>query len=824
MKPILLSLVLALASTNFLHAQIGNTCGDPILVTALPYTTTDDTANYGDDVSGSPGASCGSNRGYLDGDDVFYSWTAASTGTFDISLTGISDTYTGLFIYSDCAAVGATCLDGDFNSSSIANLEILGFSTTMGTTYIIAISTWATPQSTAYTLNIAPPPPAPANDECIDAVTLVCNGPAIDGTTVSASDNADGVGCTQGPSVWYSFVGTGLPVTLVMAPDFDAKIGIATGTCGAFVNVACEDQSTATETITFTPADGVTHFVTVGHFSNTSTTTGTFTLELTCETCTNPAASYTVTDDCANDQFSVAVEITDMGTATSLTISDDQVPATQTANMAGTYTFGPYAAGTSVVFTSTNDQDGTCLITSPAQVAGCPPANNLCSAATALVCNAAAINGSTVNATDNADDVGCGQGPSVWYSFVGAGLPVSITADPDNASYDIELAVATGDCAGGFTNVSCTDGFDDETISFTPDNGVTYYVTVGHYNNTNTSTGTFTIELECATCIQPEASLSVAAGCNASGLFEATINVTSLGNATSVTVSDGTAPTVITEIGEVNFTYSPGAGTVNFTVASNQDASCTINGDLDIPASCPPANVICANAEVLTINPAGNCPAGGVSIDLTGVFNAPDDVLSCDNAGNYLVYYTFTAPSNGSLTFDAATGTNPPAGLEVFSGDCNALVSVECLNNLDGTIDGLTPNQVYYAIIWSDTQSSTIDFCIEAEAAPPANDACADAIALTDANGVPTAASGATYNTATANPAESTSAVACNGFTGNTDDDIWFTVTAPNGAGDVITVIADGTPDVSVQKVMGKKGKSDREKLTCVRWMISYAK
>jgi hypothetical protein len=32
------------------------------------------------------------------------------------------------------------------------------------------------------------------------------------------------------------------------------------------------------------------------------------------------------------------------------------------------------------------------------------------------------------------------------------------------------------------------------------------------------------------------------------------------------------------------------------------------------------------------------------------------------------------------------------------------------------------------------------------------------------------------------------------------------------------------SPDVSVQKVMGKKGKSDREKLTCVRWMISYAK
>jgi|AntRauTorckE5430_2_1112549.scaffolds.fasta_scaffold09680_2 thiosulfate/3-mercaptopyruvate sulfurtransferase len=41
----------------------------------------------------------------------------------------------------------------------------------------------------------------------------------------------------------------------------------------------------------------------------------------------------------------------------------------------------------------------------------------------------------------------------------------------------------------------------------------------------------------------------------------------------------------------------------------------------------------------------------------------------------------------------------------------------------------------------------------------------------------------------------------------------------------IVVYCTKGSTDaVSVQKVMGKKGKSDREKLTCVRWMISYAK
>ncbi|MCX8210835.1 MAG: T9SS type A sorting domain-containing protein, partial [Lewinella sp.] len=186
-----------------------------------------------------------------------------------------------LFIYSDCAAVGTTCLDGDTNTSSTADLEIMGFSVTMGTTYIIAISTWPPPQSSAYTLNITTPPPAPANDDCSAAVTLVCNAAAISGTTVGATDNADDVGCGQGPAVWYSFVGAGLPVSITADPDnasYDIELAVATGDCaGGFTNVSCTD-GLDDETISFTPDNGVTYYVTVGHYSSTSTSTGTFTV------------------------------------------------------------------------------------------------------------------------------------------------------------------------------------------------------------------------------------------------------------------------------------------------------------------------------------------------------------------------------------------------------------------------------------------------------------------------------------------------------------------------------------------------------------------
>lgn len=137
-------------------APLGALCDDPIVVGALPYNTTGDTNGFGDDYTGSPGASCGSTSSYLNGDDIVYSYTPTANGDFNIALSGLSANYAGVFVYDSCANIGTTCLNGDVNGFSSADLSV-DMTGIAGTTYYIVISTWAAPQSVAFTMDIAPP-------------------------------------------------------------------------------------------------------------------------------------------------------------------------------------------------------------------------------------------------------------------------------------------------------------------------------------------------------------------------------------------------------------------------------------------------------------------------------------------------------------------------------------------------------------------------------------------------------------------------------------------------------------------------------------------
>ncbi|QEE50471.1 T9SS type B sorting domain-containing protein [Flavobacterium alkalisoli] len=146
---------------NFSTAALGETCGAPIEITTLPYSTTDNTSNYGDDYSGSPGASgCGTTNNYLNGDDVVYAYTATADGVISINMTGTGNA-AGIFVYDDCADIGVNCLAGGVGNATTP-VSLPTVSVLSGTTYYIVISTWATPQSTPYTLTVqvvnCPPP------------------------------------------------------------------------------------------------------------------------------------------------------------------------------------------------------------------------------------------------------------------------------------------------------------------------------------------------------------------------------------------------------------------------------------------------------------------------------------------------------------------------------------------------------------------------------------------------------------------------------------------------------------------------------------------
>jgi hypothetical protein len=97
--------------------------------------------------------------------------------------------------------------------------------------------------------------------------------------------------------------------------------------------------------------------------------------DVTCATCSNPTAIYTVVDDCAiSGGFLVDVNVSDLGTATSLTISDNQSSATQSLNTAGMVQFGPFTNATDIVINIQNDQDVNCSLNSSSITqSNCPP-------------------------------------------------------------------------------------------------------------------------------------------------------------------------------------------------------------------------------------------------------------------------------------------------------------------------------------------------------------------------------------------------------------------------------------------------------------------
>ena len=135
---------------------IGNVCENPIIVSSLPYNSTDNTSNYADDYSGGQGTNCGSNtQFYLDGDDVVYKYTANTTGFINVTLTpnSSSDIYSGIFIYGSCSDIGNNCLAGVANGTSNVR-TISQFPVTNGESYYILISSYPSPQSIAYSLDV----------------------------------------------------------------------------------------------------------------------------------------------------------------------------------------------------------------------------------------------------------------------------------------------------------------------------------------------------------------------------------------------------------------------------------------------------------------------------------------------------------------------------------------------------------------------------------------------------------------------------------------------------------------------------------------------
>ncbi|WP_294823279.1 choice-of-anchor L domain-containing protein [uncultured Flavobacterium sp.] len=192
----------------FSTVALGESCTAPITITTPSYSTTDNTGNYGDVVDGSPGGAtgCSTANGYLNGNDVFYAYTASATGNISINVTN-NGAYSGVFVYNSCTNVGVTCAAGATTGSAPAPLSIPLFAVTAGQTYYVVISTWATPQTTPYTLtiqqvNCAPPVGLPTTGTGLTSAQLSWTNPSnATSWQVVVQDPGDGMPVGAGATV-----------------------------------------------------------------------------------------------------------------------------------------------------------------------------------------------------------------------------------------------------------------------------------------------------------------------------------------------------------------------------------------------------------------------------------------------------------------------------------------------------------------------------------------------------------------------------------------------------------------------------------------------
>ncbi|PKG52411.1 T9SS type A sorting domain-containing protein [Olleya sp. 1-3] len=568
----------------------GTDCLNAIAVASLPYSTSDDTANYGDTYSGSPGASCDSTSGYLNGDDVVYSYTASADISVNFEAAGVG-TYTGLFVYTDCSDIGTTCTSGAVNGSAGGDLSY-DLELTTGTTYYVVISTWANPQNTVYTLNI------------------------------------------------------------------------------------------------------------------------------TENTCTNATAIYTIVNDCDNSGgFFIDVEVTDMGTATALTVSDDQASATQSLTAIGTVQFGPYVNATDVVISIADDNDANCFLNSSAltQVA-CPPVNDACE--NAITINAGdSISGDTTGATNvealtvcEGGTVGttCDSGgdstpnggflvfgTGVWYVYNSPGNE-SISIEDSAGAFDSEIQVWSGACG----SLVCVAGDDDSSIvgnggfvCFDSEaTATTYYIYID--GNAATGVGAYTLNLN--TTPLPPANDECAA---AEAL---TLGVEITGDNTGATDSALATDCFTGVISDLWYSFvAPASGEVTVTTTAAQYA---------VYSDCAGAVVGECNVSVVGDLTEGTTYYVRVSDDgtarsqVTGSFTllVSEAVLSTSDFTNQSLFSYYPNPVSDNLTLKAQKEISNVSvynmiGQEVYRNAPNSVNNSVDMSNLQAgayfvkvTIDNVT--------------------------------------------------------------------------------------------------------------------------------------
>lgn len=540
----------------------------------------------------------------------------------------------------------------------------------------------------------------PANDECINAVTLTVNpdlacGVTTAGNTLGATNSLAATPCTGNPDddVWYKFVATNNThyvrfsniVSTGASTTTDMYVQVLSGACGSLTSVVCSDSDTTSIISGLTP--GTTYYVRVYTYGGPGN-------NASFNICVGTPPAAPANDECIN--------------ATTVTVNPDM-------------NCGSVVSGTTVSATSSGVSVGTCTGTADDDV----------------------WYKFTATTTSH----------TVWLKNV-----VSAGLSSDTSLY---TQVFSGAC-GALTSIKCITSNTAYTVLTGLNAGETYYVRV-YNSNTNTATTTYanTFDLcigtlppapandNCANAVGLTVNNDLNCGVTMAGTtLSATSSGVAVGTctgnpdddvwysfvATSTThrvalsnvVSTGTtsSTSLYTQVfsGACGALTSVQCGTTTTTnltgltvgqtyyirVYNSNGAgySNSFNICIGTPPP-PPVNDVCSGAIALTV---GNNFATN-AIVATNVSATTDGTTTCQTNRINNVWFSVVVPASGSVTVETAAVTGSgfiDSVLSAHSGVCGSLVNVACHDDIQAgtnnfskiSLTGQTPGATLYFSVW----------------------------------------------------------------------------------------------------------------------------
>lgn len=402
-----------------------------------------------------------------------------------------------------------------------------------------------------------------------------------------------------------------------------------------------------------------------------------------CLDCTGASATYTINTDCDNYEFSVDVDITDIGSGADLTITNDGGAAPVTVTTPGVYTVGPFTANSPVIVTLENPDNILCNVSSN------PLLNPLCP--TPVVCGGAPLD-ATYCYTDNDSHAWH------WESSTGGALIMLFSAG--------SIASNTGD------NIRIYDGPDNlSPLLYQNPTGTTQLAGLqviapsGHMYMENSSNASnscasgaqaeWVWQIGCFDCTSASATYTVVTDCD-NFEFSVDVDITDIGSGADVTITNNGGAAPVTAAAPGVYTVGP------FT--ANSPVIVTLEN---------PDNVLCNVSSNPLVNPLcpTPVPCGGAPLDETYCYinndanawhwesTTGDALIMIFSAGSiesasFDHIRIYNGPDNLSpLLYENPTGTTQLAGLQVIAPSGEIYME----NSSDGSVSCQSGSQTEWA-------------------------------------------------------------------------------------------------------------------------------